>query len=270
MTGSAIVLGPLMLAVDRGLAVLCIAVFLGLTALAGRFRVPRVASVATSAIVVGLVTARIGYVVAHWGSYADAPLSALAVWQGGFSAVAGIVGAAVMLGIRLGRTRALWAGWGALAAASGLWFGLQALIPPVTYGPFPYHAVLATPAGAPLPLDRFSGRPFVVNLWATWCGPCRRELPMLDAAASRNGEVPILLVDQGEAPATVAGFLSREGIGAKHVALDPSRSLSGAFQVAGYPATAFVAGDGTIVQLQLGELSRAALADGIDLARKHR
>lgn len=268
--GSGIVLGPLLLAVDRGLAVLCIAVFLGLTALVGRFRFPRVASVATSAIVVGLVTARIGYVAAHLGSYVDAPLSALAVWQGGFSAVAGIAGAAVTLAIRLGRTRALWAAWGALAAASGLWFGLQAFIPPVTYGPFPYHAVLTTPAGAPLPLDRFRGRPFVVNLWATWCGPCRRELPMLDAAASRNGEVPILLVDQSEAPATVAGFLSREGIGAKHVALDPSRSLSGAFQVAGYPATAFVAADGTIVQLQLGELSRAALADGIDLAREHR
>ncbi|GGB30987.1 thiol:disulfide interchange protein [Sphingomonas metalli] len=264
------VIGPLMFAVDRGLAVLCIAVFLGLTALAGRFRFPRVASVATSAIVVGPVAARIGYVAAHWGSSADAPLSALAVWQGGFSAVAGIAGAAMTLAIRLGRTRALLAGWGALAAASGLWFVLQALIPPVTYGPFPYHAMLTTPAGAPLPLDLFRGRPFVVNLWATWCGPCRRELPMLDAAASRSGEVPILLADQGEAPAIVAGFLTREGVGAKHIALDPSRSLNGTLQVAGYPATAFVAADGTIVQLQLGELSRAALADGIDLARKHR
>src|SRR3546814_2733630 len=55
-----------MMAVDRGLAVLCVAVFLGLTALAGRFRFPRVSMVATSAIVVGLVTARIGYVATHW------------------------------------------------------------------------------------------------------------------------------------------------------------------------------------------------------------
>jgi thiol-disulfide isomerase/thioredoxin len=157
-----------------------------------------------------------------------------------------------------------------LAVAGGLWFALQALIPPVTYGPFPYHLNLTTASGAPLPLDRFRGRPFVVNLWATWCGPCRRELPMLDAVASRTGEVPILLADQGEAPATVSGFLNREGIGARHVALDPDRGLSQALKVAGYPATAFVAADGTIVQLQLGELSRAALADGIDLARKHR
>ena len=269
LMGGAVVLGPLMLAVDRGLAVLCIAVFLGLTVLARRLRYPRVSTVATSAIVVGLAAARIGYVAAHWSSYADAPFSMFAVWQGGFSAIGGLVGAAATLAIRLGRTRALVIGWGALAAAGGLWFALQALIPPVTYGPFPYRVTLATPAGAPLPLSRLRGRPFVVNLWATWCGPCRRELPMLDAVASRSG-VPILLADQGEDPATVSAYLTRERIGAGHVALDPTRSLSSAFQVAGYPATAFVAADGTIVQLQLGELSRAALADGIDLARKHR
>ncbi|MEG8029997.1 TlpA disulfide reductase family protein [Sphingomonas aerolata] len=110
----------------------------------------------------------------------------------------------------------------------------------------------------------------MVNLWATWCGPCRRELPMLDAAATRNRDVPMLLADQGEAPAIVTGFITREGIGVNNVALDPSRGLSQAFEVAGYPTTAFVAADGTIMQLQFGELSRAALADGIDMARKHR
>ncbi|WP_225883585.1 prolipoprotein diacylglyceryl transferase [Sphingomonas aliaeris] len=71
-----------MMAVDRGLAVLCIVVFLGLTTLAGRFRFPRVSTVATSAIVAGLVAARISYVAAHWASYVEAPLSIFAVWQG--------------------------------------------------------------------------------------------------------------------------------------------------------------------------------------------
>ncbi|WP_258820094.1 prolipoprotein diacylglyceryl transferase family protein, partial [Klebsiella pneumoniae] len=90
----------------------------------------RASTVAASATIVGLVTARIGYVAAHWASYADAPLSMFAVWQGGFAPVPGIVGAAAVLAFRLGRTRALTWSWGALAVAVSLWLTLQALIPP--------------------------------------------------------------------------------------------------------------------------------------------
>lgn len=268
--GSAIAIGPLMLAADRGLAVLCIALFLGLTTLAERYGAMRASSVATGAVIVGLVTARIGYVGAHWSIYAEEPPSILAFWQGGFSAIAGIIGAAVVLVVRLGRSRALIGAGAALATSVSLWFTLTALIPAVTYGPFPYGVALSTPAGKPVALEGLRGRPFVVNLWATWCGPCRRELPMLARAAAREGAVPILLVDQGEAPEIVAAFLVRERVDPRYVALDPDRKLSRAFETAGYPATAFVAADGTIVQHQLGELSRAALEDGIDMARKHR
>ena len=213
------------MAVDRGLAVLCVAVFLGLTALAGRFRFPRVSTVATSAIVVWTGDGPDRLCRDALGELRRCSTihpRCVARWL--LAHVAGLIGAAATLAFRLGRTRALAIGWAALAVAGGLWFTLQALIPPVTYGPFPYHLALTTPSGAPLPLDRFQGRPFVVNLWATWCGPCRRELPMLDAAASRRGDVPILLADQGEAPATVTRFLTREGIGAGNVALDPDRS----------------------------------------------
>jgi hypothetical protein len=93
---------------------------------------------------------------------------------------------------------------------------------------------------------------------------------MIVGSANLNHSVPILLANQGEDAAVVAAFMAREKLAESSVALDRDRSLSRAFAVAGYPATAFVAADGTIVQLQLGELSRAALADGIDIARKHR
>ena len=250
--GSAIVIGPMMLAVDRGLAVLCIAIFLGLAALAERFVVPKVSPAATTAVVAGLIAARIGYVAAHWSTYAEAPLSMFAVWQGGFSATVGIFGAATIIAVRLGRTRALAAAGSALAISAATWFTFMAFIPPVNYGPFPSGISLVSLTGKPVGLDSFRGRPFVVNLWATWCGPCRRELPMLAEAASHKGSVPILLVNQGETPDMVAGFLGRERLGTAHVALDPDRVLSRAFETVGYPATAFVAADGTIVQVQLG------------------
>lgn len=268
--GNAVTIGPLLIAMDRGVAILCILVFFGMVALAARWGAVKLAGLATGVALAGIITARIGYVADHAAIYADAPWSALAIWQGGFSTLAGVAGAAALLVIRLGRSRDTIIGLMALAVPTTLWFVVQALVPPVDYGRFPYDVTLVDIAGRPLPLERFRERPFVLNLWTSWCGPCRRELPMLDAAASRSSEVPILLADQGEAPTTVAGFLTREGIGTAHVVLDPSRSLSGAFRVAGYPVTVFVAADGTIVQLQLGELSRAALADGIELARKHR
>ena len=268
--GSAIAVGPLLIAVDRGLAVLCIVSFLALAAFAERRGVARVSAVATSAVVAGLLAARIGYVALRWSNYRDDPWSALAIWQGGFSPVAGIVGAAIMLAVRLGLTRALVPAFGALAVPSLMWIALEAWMPPVHYGPFPYHTKLAAIDGASVDLQKLRGRPFVVNLWATWCGPCRRELPMIVGSANLNHSVPILLANQGEDAAVVAAFMAREKLAESSVALDRDRSLSRAFAVAVYPATAFVAADGTIVQLQLGELSRAALADGIDIARKHR
>ncbi|MET4897055.1 TlpA disulfide reductase family protein [Sphingomonadaceae bacterium jetA1] len=267
--GGAAAIGPILIATDRGIAILCILLFFGLAALAARWGATRFAGVATSIVLAGIVTARIGYVARHATIYADAPWSMLALWQGGFSPLAGVAGAASMLLIRLGRGRDALFGLGALAIPTMLWFGVQTILPTADHGRFPDHVTLADAAGKPMALDRFRGRPFVVNLWATWCGPCRRELPMLDAVAGTS-DVPIILADQGEAPGTVAAFLRAEGIAPQHVALDIDRQLSGAFTVGGYPATIFIAADGTIVQTRIGEMSRAALADGIDMARKHR
>ncbi|WP_443019745.1 prolipoprotein diacylglyceryl transferase family protein [Sphingomonas adhaesiva] len=198
-----------MLAMDRGLAVLCIAVFFGLAALAARFRLPRVSAVATSAILVGLVTARIGYVAAHWSSYADAPLSVFALWQGGFSAIRGLAGAAATLAIRLDRTRSLAAGLGALAVSGGLWFALQALIPPVTYGPFPYDLTLTTATGAPLPLARFrAGIRAAATRAKVDCTRLQRDLKLhgadIDALLARTDAIASAIGFSGT-PALIVG-----------------------------------------------------------------
>ncbi|MBW6533161.1 TlpA family protein disulfide reductase [Sphingomonas sp. RRHST34] len=265
----AITLGPLLLPTDRLLAFLAIGMFLALVALADRFLATRASSAATLACVVGAVASRIAYVVMNWTSYADDPVSAFAIWQGGFSAPIGIAAAFLTLLLNVGRSRALAVTGAALGMATAAWLTVSvATAEPVR--PFPRGMMIWTAAGDPIAIDTSIGRPFVVNLWATWCGPCRRELPMLTRAASAHGALPILLVNQGEDMQTVAAFLSRARIEPTHVTMDASRDLSRALDIAGYPATAFVAADGTIVRLQLGELSRAALYDGIEHATKHR
>src|SRR3546814_8066422 len=59
-----------------------------------------------------------------------------------------------------------------------VWFTATALLRPDPR-PLPDLPQLARLSGAPLMPENLAGRPFVVNLWATWCPPCRRELPML-------------------------------------------------------------------------------------------
>ena len=78
--------------------------------------------------------------------------------------------------------------------------------------------------GRALDLSAFSGRVVLLNLWATWCGPCRAEMPALDRLQARFGggdfQVVAVSVDQDGA-AAVQPFLARFGLGHLGVYLDP-------------------------------------------------
>jgi thiol-disulfide isomerase/thioredoxin len=57
--------------------------------------------------------------------------------------------------------------------------------------------VFADPDGKPVTLASFKGKPLLVNLWATWCGPCVKELPSLDRLAARGaGKLTVLIINQ--------------------------------------------------------------------------
>ena len=70
------------------------------------------------------------------------------------------------------------------------------------------------PDGKPTSIAAFKGKPVLVNLWATWCGPCVKEMPTLDAAAATIAVVP---VSQDKDRPTVAAFFAKE----KFVRLQP-------------------------------------------------
>jgi len=78
------------------------------------------------------------------------------------------------------------------------------------------------PAGKPATLASFRGKPVLLNLWATWCGPCVKELPTLDALAAREaGKLTVIPLSQDMDPAKVAPFFAAKNFRALKAFTDP-------------------------------------------------
>lgn len=109
----------------------------------------------------------------------------------------------------------------------------------------------------------------VVNLWATWCPPCVREMPLLQEAQVTHADVHFVFLNQGENEEQVSSWLSKQHLPLRNVLLDPERRASAAFQQKGYPTTLFFDSEGTLVSVRTGELSKATLSERLgDLVQR--
>lgn len=112
--------------------------------------------------------------------------------------------------------------------------------------------------GEPVALGDVSG-PAIINLWASWCGPCRNELPVLQQYADRHAaHVHVLGVVTEDTRARAAWFADEAGIDFPGL-YDPDGELRVSAGVAGLPATLFVV-DGQVRYRHLGELDEPSLA----------
>ncbi len=122
---------------------------------------------------------------------------------------------------------------------------------------------LTTLDGQPIALADLAGKPVVLNFWATWCGPCRRELPSLQAAADRYGDdVLIVGVDQAENPQTVQRYVDELGLSFL-IPMDTDSRVGQRYNVGGLPTTYFIDPGGTIRYVWMGEMNSVTLAEGI-------
>ena len=114
-----------------------------------------------------------------------------------------------------------------------------------------------------------AGKPMVVNLWATWCPPCRREMPVLAAAQKQETGVSFVFVNQGEAGAgaTAQRYLSIEKIELTNVLLDQGARLGREVGSGSLPTTLFYDANGRLVDTHLGQLSAASLASKLSKLR---
>jgi cytochrome c biogenesis protein CcmG/thiol:disulfide interchange protein DsbE len=123
---------------------------------------------------------------------------------------------------------------------------------------------LADLDGVPIRLAELRGRPVIVNFWASWCGPCVEEFPLLSEASERHaadGLVVIGIVYQDRSEAARA-FMARNGARWR-AAMDPGQRVADAYGILAPPETFFIGRDGTIVARQIGQFSAASLEEKV-------
>ena len=122
--------------------------------------------------------------------------------------------------------------------------------------------------GQPLELREKLGRPMVINLWATWCPPCRREMPVLAEAQRAHPGVTFVFANQGEGAGEVSAYLASQALQLDNVLLDSDGALGQLVGSRALPTTLFYNAEGRLLGSHLGELSRASLARALEAVKE--
>lgn len=122
------------------------------------------------------------------------------------------------------------------------------------------NVALKNLAGDGVTLDQVAnGKPMVVNLWATWCPPCIREMPLLEKAQKANPEISFVFVNQGEHTETVSAFLNNADLDLGNVLLDSKGKLAQVTASMALPTTLFYNAKGEQVGLHRSVLTEEQL-----------
>lgn len=109
-------------------------------------------------------------------------------------------------------------------------------------------------AGKALPLASLRGQAVVINFWASWCEPCREEMPSLSQLArAHSGKLRVLAVNYKESPAAVAQFAATTGLDLPTLR-DPDGALARAWGIRVFPSTVLIGADGRVRSLVRGAL----------------
>lgn len=264
-------LGPFAVQTSHLLLLAASLVAAGVGHLLGRAQKIGIGNTLVDMVWAALLAARLTFIALWFDVYRSAPWSMLDIRDGGFNPWAGLLAAIAV---------ALWRGWrqpvlrrpllwGLTAGvlAWGALFGVMEVFDKASRPGLP-TAALTTLAGASTDLASIAkGKPLVVNLWASWCPPCRREMPVLATAQQRESDVTFVFANQGEDSAAAQRYLSVGGLRLSNVVLDPETALGRAIGSSALPTTLFYDGSGQLVDSHLGELSAASLASKLNRLR---
>lgn len=130
--------------------------------------------------------------------------------------------------------------------------------PPVREGqPAPDFTVKG-PDGQPVSLASLRGKPVMLNFWATWCGPCKVEMPIYASTYEQHKAqgLEVLAVDVQESVEQVQSFLATNQLPFR-IGLDGDGSVATIYRVRGLPTTVFVGADGVVTKVHRGAIRTA-------------
>lgn len=124
---------------------------------------------------------------------------------------------------------------------------------------------LSTLDGERVRLSDLRGKPVLINFWASWCGPCRAEMPHFQAVfeAHADDELVVLAVNQMEAPGTAADFVKEFGL-TFPVLLDSQGDASEDYRVRGLPTSFFVDSEGIIRDFFMGPMTTGLIESKLE------
>ncbi len=131
----------------------------------------------------------------------------------------------------------------------------------VEQGDTPPQFKLETLDGDPMSLKDVKGKKVILNFWATWCGPCREEMPIFEAYDAAHDDAVVVAVNMTNKDAkleTVSAFVDKYGL-TFPVLLDQTGDVSKAYQVLNIPSTYFLNEEGVIQMKVEGSLDKAML-----------
>ncbi|NWG18060.1 MAG: TlpA family protein disulfide reductase [Chloroflexi bacterium] len=135
--------------------------------------------------------------------------------------------------------------------------------PPAT-GQTPLFST-STFTGEPVSLNDYQGKVVMLNFWATWCPPCRAEMPVIEAAYRqyRDDGFVVLAINNSEDTHTVGAFAQQFGLSFP-VLMDTSARIQRQFGITGYPTSLFLDASGQVYQTHSGMLSEAQIVQYIE------
>ncbi|MBD3897983.1 TlpA family protein disulfide reductase [Halomonas sp. ML-15] len=217
-------------------------------------------------VIVWLIGARLGHVLTHPEAYAAAPLDIVKFWQPGFHGLWGLLAALIWTAWALREHLIKMLGGMALViGSSALWLAVVTVSPlggEIALRELP-DLTLDNLDGEPVTLSEIQDELVIVNLWATWCPPCLREMPLLVEADQRDG-VSVVIANQGEDLMQAMRYLDEQEFVLSYPLLDPHQELTVLTESPGLPTTLLFDADGRVLEQHIGELSRAQLDGWLD------